>query len=80
MVGLSDIDAIAAQLRKRAPDLPFGIEIRVDDDARGIIVGNEELAFSITMQMLQDDLYEGFFDAQLPQLIGYLNLPSKAIH
>lgn len=80
MVGLYEIDAIAAQLRKRAPNLPFGITIVVDDDTRGIVVGNGELHFSITPQMLQDELYLGFFDSQLPQLIGYLNLPSKAIH
>lgn len=81
MVDLRTIDTIAVQLRKRAPKLPFGIAIRVDDDDRGIVVGNEEYCFAITKQMLEDeDLYLSFFDAQLPELISYLTLPSKAIH
>lgn len=80
MVGLREIDAIADELKRRAPNLPFGIEIKVDDDAKGIIVGNDEWAFAITYQTLDTGMYIDAFDGALPHLLDYLQLPSKSIH
>ena len=68
-----DLYEVADELLSRRPNLPHGIEIKVDAETKFIFVVNDELGFGISGETIERGHHLAAFDSTVARLIEILD-------